>query len=120
MLQFRKRLQHQPEHTAQVLRFERPGSASPPRLSHIANDRADTAANSPVDDVARYERPPNEPDDYRHRQIVNAAGFAVCILLVVVGVWLADRIAEMRRDQDCFLSGRRNCAEISIIGHAGR
>jgi hypothetical protein len=76
------------------------------------------AAGSPVEDVSRYERPPHEPDDYRHRQIVNAAGFLVCILLVVVGVWLADKIAELRRDQDCVLAGHRNCAEISIIGRA--
>lgn len=48
---------------------------------------------------------------------VNAAAFGFCVLLVVVGVWLAIKIAEMRRDQDCVLSGRRNCAQLSIVGN---
>jgi hypothetical protein len=70
--------------------------------------------------MGRYERSGTEPDDYRHRMIVNAIGFAVCILLIVAGVWLANKIAEVRRDQDCVLSGRRNCAQISIHGSLNR
>ena len=49
---------------------------------------------------------------------VNAAAFGFCALLIVAGVWLAIKIAELRRDQDCVLSGRRNCAQISIINSA--
>jgi len=37
---------------------------------------------------------------------------AITLLLVLVGVWLAERIADMRKTQDCFLSGRRNCTPI--------
>jgi hypothetical protein len=55
-----------------------------------------------------------EPDDYRQRMINNGLALAVCILLVAIGVWLADTIAEMRKNQDCVLSGRRNCANLAV------
>jgi hypothetical protein len=40
--------------------------------------------------------------------------FTFCVVLVVIGVWLANTIAEMRRNQDCVLSGRRNCAQVNV------
>jgi hypothetical protein len=54
------------------------------------------------------------PDDYRHRMLVNLAAFVALILLVAAGYWLADTMARMRKDQDCVLSGRRNCAPIPV------
>lgn len=74
-------------------------------------------SRSPVDDIGKYERPGADPDDYRHRMAVNAAAFGFCVLLIAAGIWLAIKIAELRRDQDCVLSGRRNCAQISITGN---
>jgi hypothetical protein len=70
-------------------------------------------SDPPVDDLAKFEQ--SEPeDDYRHRMTVNALGLLVTILLVVAGIWLADKIADTRATQDCFLSGRRNCASIDV------
>jgi hypothetical protein len=67
----------------------------------------------PVSDLREFEH--SEPeDDYRHRMTVNALGLLVTIVLVVAGIWLADKIAETRATQDCFLSGRRNCASIDV------
>jgi hypothetical protein len=67
----------------------------------------------PVTDLAKFEQ--SEPeDDYRHRMTVNVLGLVVTILLVVAGIWLADKIAETRATQDCFLSGRRNCTPIQV------
>jgi hypothetical protein len=63
-------------------------------------------------DLRRYEQD-SGPDDYRHRMIVNAAGLVVAILLVVGGVWIANTMAEQRKNQDCVLSGRRACAPIA-------
>ena len=74
------------------------------------------ASSSPVEGMDRYERAQDEADDYRHRQMVNIAAFAICVLLVLLGVWLAVKIADLTRDQDCVLAGRRNCAQISISG----
>ena len=66
----------------------------------------------PVQGVEKYAVA--EPDNYRQRMINNGLAFAFVLLLVAVGVWLADTIAEMRRNQDCVLSGRRNCAQVTV------
>jgi hypothetical protein len=86
-----------------VLPFQRHGQARPrvpPPPDH-----------SPVEDVGKYARS-EEPDNYRQRMINNGLAFAFCVLLVAIGVWLATSIAEMRKNQDCVLSGRRNCANV--------
>ena len=67
----------------------------------------------PADDLAKYARGA-EKDDYRHRMVVNTAAFAFVIVLVGAGLWLADRMAELRKNEDCVLSGRRNCAPITV------
>lgn len=69
--------------------------------------------NAPVEGLEKYAET-SEPDDYRQRMINNVLAFVFCILLVAAGVWIADRIAEMRKNQDCVLSGRRNCANVSV------
>src|ERR1041385_2307954 len=66
--------------------------------------------DEPVEGVEKYAQ--GEPDDYRQRMINNGLGLLACILLVVGGIWIANTMAEMRRNQDCVLSGRRNCTPI--------
>lgn len=92
------------DHSARVLQFVRPGQAW----------REPRPSPHPIEDLAKFQNGDGEIDDYRHRQRTNLAAFTVCILLVIIGVWLAVKIAELRRDQDCVLAGRRNCAQISI------
>jgi len=36
------------------------------------------------------------------------------VVLAVVGVWLVIQLADLRKNQDCVLSGRRNCAPIDV------
>jgi hypothetical protein len=55
-----------------------------------------------------------DPDDYRHRMVVNLFAFLFCIFLVFAGVWLATKMAEMRKNQDCVLSGRRGCTPVDV------
>jgi hypothetical protein len=69
---------------------------------------------SPVEDLEKYERPPEGEDDYRHRMLMNVLALAVTVGLMLVGGWLATSIAEMRKTQDCYLTGRRNCTPIDI------
>ena len=71
------------------------------------------SSHAPVPDLAKYEQD-DAGDDYRHRMIMNGIGFLVTILLVIAGIWIVNEIAEMRRNQDCYLSGRRNCAPIEV------
>jgi hypothetical protein len=49
---------------------------------------------------------------------VNAAAILVVVVLIWCGYWLFDTLAEMRKTQDCILSGRTNCARIDIPTHA--
>jgi hypothetical protein len=67
----------------------------------------------PVEDVGKYAVS-EEPDNYRQRMINNGLALAFCVLLVAIGIWLATAIAELRRNQDCVLSGRRNCANLTV------
>jgi len=86
-----------PESGAQVIRLRRPGGSKPP-----APRRGYTAAGEPPDDLAKYSRD-ETPDDYRHRMIMNAAALAFVALLAAAGLWLADTMASMRKNQDlCF------------------
>ena len=67
----------------------------------------------PVEDLSRYEHR-GDDDDYRHRMITNLVALAFTALLVVGGLWMANKIAEMRKNQDCVLSGRRGCSPVEI------
>ncbi len=68
--------------------------------------------NEPLD-LSRYERPREQPDDFRQRMLANIAAFAFTVALTAIGIWLAMSIADLRRTQDCVLMGRRDCVRIS-------
>ena len=67
-----------------------------------------------VPNLEKYERAPEEPDDFRHRMLMNGLGLAVTVVLIVAGLWIADVMAHMRKDQDCVLTGRRGCTPIDV------
>lgn len=64
-------------------------------------------------DLSKFEQNA-DPDDYRHRMLMNGAGLVAVAVLVAIGLWLATSLAELRKNQDCALSGRRNCAPIEV------
>lgn len=66
-----------------------------------------------VDDLRDFERT-DEPDDYRHRVLTNVAAAVVTLLLIIAGLWLADALSVMRKNQDCVLSGRRGCTTVEV------
>lgn len=78
-----------------------PRGASPPR------------SESPVADLDRYAHD-DEPDDYRHRMITNALAFVLVAALTAAGLWIASTMADMRKNQDCVLSGRRGCTPVPV------
>jgi hypothetical protein len=61
-----------------------------------------------IEDLRKYERG-TEPDDYHRRMIINVIAFAFIVALTLAGIWLADQLALLRKNQDCVLSGRKNC-----------
>ena len=69
-----------------------------------------------VGDLSEYERR-DGGDDYPRRMFINAVAFAFILLLTLAGVWLAETMAMLQKNQDCALSGRRNCADLSADTH---
>ena len=86
-----------------------------PRVVRFPHGRAGarTPAPPPVDDLAKFERGEGA-DDYRHRMTVNILAFVFVIALIGAGIWLADTMAQMRKNQDCVLSGRRGCSPVEV------
>ena len=80
---------------------------------HPAGVRTPLSRRAAIADLAKFERG-NEPDDYRHRMLVNAAAFLFVLGLIGAGLWLAETMAELRRNQDCVLAGHRNCLPIEV------
>ena len=74
---------------------------------------APTPPGAQRDDLAAYEQG-REPDDYRHRMMMNVAAGIFTIALTGFGIWLAMSIADLRKTTDCLLVGRRDCAEMPV------
>jgi hypothetical protein len=92
-----------------ILKFEprRPGKA-------VFAPSAPQSVEDDLDDFARFEQEQDEPIDYRHRMIMNLIAFAILVVLVGLGVWIADTISDLQREQDCLMQGRSNCAPIQV------
>jgi hypothetical protein len=88
------------EGSGRVLQF-RPRAHAPPRDSDL----------SPVADLHKYSNAGE--DDFRHRMMTNGVAVVVIVVLVGCGIWLVDTMVQMRKKQDCLLSGRRSCAPIT-------
>jgi hypothetical protein len=100
-----------PKESGRVIRF-RPRGASPSGWRWPVQ-RSRPGDTPPIADLAKYERTKGE-DDYRHRMTMNVLALAVTSILVIVGIWLAIGIADMRTKQDCYLRGERNCNQITV------
>jgi hypothetical protein len=96
---------HQADEFGQVLHFPRRRPGQQPL-------RGPAGAAEPADDLARYEEDQDEPVDYRRRMLMNVIAIAIVTFLIGAGVWIADSIADMQKDQDCIMQGRANCAPI--------
>jgi hypothetical protein len=113
VLQFRPRIS---AHPPGQRRFGEPalGGQAQPQVQPQAQPQVQPRDRWPAaNDLSRYERSRDEPDDFRHRMLANVAAFAFTVALTAIGIWLAMSIADMRKTQDCVLMGRRDCARIS-------
>ena len=81
------------------------------RIVPNPNQQGSDKAQPQIGDLDRYPQA-DEPDDYRHRMMTNIAGITVVVLLIAIGIWIADTMASMRKNQDCVLSGRRGCTPV--------
>jgi hypothetical protein len=58
------------------------------------------------------DRTKEEKDAESRRDTVNLLAVIICLVILIVGFWLVNRLWEMKKLQDCVFSGRRNCAPI--------
>ncbi len=81
-----------------------------PRASHSwnANLRLRDQSRSPVADLSKYSRAPEE-DDYPHRMFMNLLAFLVLSFIVGCGIWLADSISDRDKDLNCGRISPTNC-----------
>ena len=96
-----------------VIPFPQRNAGGRPRGSFSARSEETPSPLRP-DTLGREPADRRQPDDYRHRMLVNASAFALCVALVMAGIWMATTMAELRRGQDCVLSGRYNCGPVAV------
>lgn len=83
----------------------------PPNLAGRAREmRAQDTAAVETRNLATFEHLDATPDNYRHRMIANGVGFVAALMVALIGIWLADKMAELRHDQDCVLMRLQSCA----------
>jgi hypothetical protein len=58
------------------------------------------------------EKPPTPEEEARDRRAANIFLLVAGLILVGIGVWLANAMIDARRADDCMSSGRRNCNPI--------
>lgn len=54
----------------------------------------------------------DQPETERQRMMINIGIAVFLAALIGGGIWLANTMVDVRKTQDCVLSGRRNCAPI--------
>jgi hypothetical protein len=76
-----------------------------------------------MDEPARAQDPRPDPGQdpgpdprevERDRRRTNLIMLVVALAVVVAGVWLVNKMVDLRRMQECVESGRHNCAPIDV------
>lgn len=49
-----------------------------------------------------------------NRFTTSLAAFAVALLLALIGLWVADGLAQVSKLEDCLLQGRMDCERIEL------
>ena len=68
--------------------------------------------SSPVRDLSKYSRGPEE-HDYARLMFVNLLAFLVLSVIVGCGIWLVGNMSERNKDEDCVRISRTNCVPIT-------
>jgi hypothetical protein len=57
---------------------------------------------------------PRERQEEADRFTASLAGLAAALLLGLIGLWVADGLAQVSKLEDCLLQGRTNCERIEL------
>jgi hypothetical protein len=60
------------------------------------------------------EKPLTPEEEARDRRAANIFLLVFAVVLVGIGVWLANALVDARKADDCLSSGRRNCSPIDV------
>lgn len=60
------------------------------------------------------EEPSSPEQDARDRRAANIFLLIAAVVMVGVGVWLANAVIDARRADECMAAGRRNCNPIDV------
>jgi hypothetical protein len=50
-----------------------------------------------------------EEEAHSQRVFANLLAVIICLLILIAGYWLMNKLWESKKLQDCVFSGRRNC-----------
>jgi len=53
-----------------------------------------------------------EEEAQSQRTFANLLAVIVCLVILIAGYWLMNKLWESKKLQDCVFSGRRNCAPV--------
>ncbi len=106
-----------PSDSHQVIMF-RPRRSTPAGSARAARNWSAPTAKPAA------EQPPalrlvSDDDGRRHRLMLNLLGLAFCAALAFAGVWLVNEIIEMKRTEECVLSGHSNCLPLRMPARPG-
>jgi hypothetical protein len=66
--------------------------------------------------MSERKQPENDDEDEDGRRRTNILMLVIGAVVVLVGIWLVNTMADMRKIQDCESAGRRNCVPIKVPG----
>ena len=84
-------------------------------ISAFPQERAVKRARENADpyrDSANVKADFESDDDLRRRDRVNLFAAVVVVVLVTIGVWLANALVERQKVQGCYAAGTRYCSLI--------
>ena len=59
-------------------------------------------------------QPPDDPEETEaERRAANIILLAAAVVVIGGGIWLVNALVDARKAEQCFESGRRNCAPIA-------
>ena len=71
-------------------------------------------AAAPLYEATMDQRPDDQEETESERRMANIILLAAAVLVVGGGIWLVNALLDARKMQQCFESGRRNCAPIEV------
>ena len=59
---------------------------------------------------------PDEQETESERRRANMILIVGALIVIGGGIWLVNALVDARKSEECFESGRRNCAPIAVPG----